>query len=276
MRYPIYSQIVEETAEQWHDECLSLMSTFLAVWLDQTSIQSGRKELTARYKKLMRKTKEQVTNMGVLGVNHFLGIASVLGIIPLCYYDCVAIDASPSHFKIIEREFRIEKKVGVISNLLKTFTHALGEKIGAKFTIQFAENVICKVFRKKSGAERKVVQDDELPCRFSDVIFETQTVFQVVPGGVELWNCWSQNSIKPLCVTAIPGPIFSRWSLNGEFTSTLSLASECFLGGSFECPTKLGRANRIERPTWHCDFPPVPLLHSDGLREYDEALRNFH
>ena len=115
-------------------------------------IRSSKSVSLAGYKRLL-KTIQTIPSIGVLFANHVIGIASVVGIVPLELYSYIDGGASKFYTRL-KREFPNEKlppKEDVINNIRYMAEMVMDQHL----SIRIGENISCKIGRILSSTDNR-------------------------------------------------------------------------------------------------------------------------
>ena len=240
-RFPLYTPQKEKSPFEpasWRKEVREMCFYMKNSWksVDKLKSKNGKNQ---EYGKLFNNTKWKFAK--VLIMNHVLGIASILGLIPFEFVTCYEKASESSGLKFLKDQHRIPAGKENMERFLDSFCASLKHQHNYYANRRISENIGCKIGRqlgrKKNNRKRA----------FVDYYFEGQNVYRV---------CFSDEKKLQLHITYSNGnerhtaiseePLFNHWIYNTEW-----LTPQQFV---FENGEMLGSLEEYELPKKFCWF----------------------
>jgi hypothetical protein len=261
-RFSTYRKVVIPGKEEWVESTTELVRLCLVASFRQDA-PGEKKERAAFYEKTRKAVANEIPNAGGLVSNHLMAVLAIVGIVPLWFGDEHTVDTSTKPMQFLVEKQGLVKGKPAAQRFLDSLTSALESEDGFVFTRRYSENVCCKVFRLYC-----TVGSD---CRYSDLVFENQCIFQNVGGRVRIHRLGFRT-------LELGGALIDRWALGGRlwFLPQLILQFGSTAKDGFKIPKELGLKAGDSRiaPAWVDGFFPDPFVVKD-LRKAQATVQHF-
>jgi hypothetical protein len=129
----------------------------------------NKKKRVIEYKKLRQHFCSTTKNCNLLVTNHILGICSCLGLLPSWVRGEIEVSPSSRYMQWFSSRFNLPTSRDSMEQLAETVRHALTKRYQTPFSRRKVENVLCKVYRSRTGS----LSDK----KFCDLVFPGQMIF---------------------------------------------------------------------------------------------------
>ena len=168
IRFNIYWEPELPSGKDWKDRCALKTLACLRFHASFATLVH-KKRRAMQYKKLRTRFCSTTANCDLLVTNHVLGICSCLGLLPAWVRGEIEVASSSRYMQWFLGKFKLKATVDSMEQITETVRHALSSRYQIPFSRRKVENVLCKVYRTRSGST-----SDK---KFCDLIFPGQMLF---------------------------------------------------------------------------------------------------
>ena len=155
LRFPRYNEILLPDQEEWKESVRKMVFyALIAFEVDQHAMSKEDKRLI--YKKTLEGWKDSIRYAGILITNHLLGIASILGVVPLWFIDLFHVSKLSKGLEYFRKHYNLQTSSENVNQFFKSIVSAFQQR-GIFMTVRIAENVVCKVYRIIIAGEEKII-----------------------------------------------------------------------------------------------------------------------
>ena len=112
----------------------------------------NKKKRVNQYKKLRKHFCSTTPNCGLLVTNHVLGICSTLSLLPAWVQGEIEVSPSTWYMQWFSSKFGLSTSSDTMEEITETVRHALTSRYGTPFSRRKVENILCKVYRTRTGS----------------------------------------------------------------------------------------------------------------------------
>ena len=150
-RFNIYWEPELPSRTDWVDRCTLKTLTCLRFHAAFATLVH-KKRRAAQYKKLRKHFCSTTSNCDLLVNNHVLGICSCLGLLPSWVRGEIEVSPSSRYMQWFLGKFKLPATVDSMEQITETIRHALSSRYQIPFSRRKVENILCKVYRTRSGS----------------------------------------------------------------------------------------------------------------------------
>ncbi len=167
-RFNIYWEPELPSGKDWEDRCTLKTQACLRFHAAFATLVH-KKRRAIQYKKLRKHFCSTTPNCDLLVTNHVLCICSCLGLLPSWVRGEVEVASSNRYMQWFLSRFKLPATADSMEQITETVRHALSTRYQIPFSRRKVENVLCKVYRTRSGSH-----SDK---KFCDLVFPGQMLF---------------------------------------------------------------------------------------------------
>jgi hypothetical protein len=199
--------------QQWEERC-SLKTLACLRFHAAFGSLVDKKKRSIQYKKLRKHFCSTTPNVDLLITNHILGICSCLGLLPTWVRSEIEVSSTKSRYmKWFLEYFNLPSCPDTLEQIMENLRSTLSSRYGVPFTRRKLENILCKVYRNRTGST-----SDQ---KYYDLAFLGQMLFECEGDALRI----SYLSGSEFHSTLVDDFLVSKWS----FQNTL-LTVEDILG----------------------------------------------
>ncbi len=242
LRFATYRKVVIPKPDEWITSTKEVVQLCLEACYRQAP-PGDKKERARFYENTRKLIGQQIPNGGSLITNHLMAVLAIVGLVPLWFAEEHTVDPSSKSLEYLVNNKGLAKGKPASERFLESLSSVLQTDLGITASRKYSENVCCKAYRidKDRIAKETMSKVKNSDSRFSDLVFDTQCIFQVVGGQVHVHRQGYET-------VAVNGGLIDLWANGGSVWTLSQLILQ------FESiPKQLGRQGRGSIvPNWVC------------------------